>query len=388
MEQNTHAFTFLLFLAAINGCAGLTLFPEPAGPFYGFPYSTNVARRFPIPSSAYGKCQAGKSYTINSFEDLRKHEAELQCIFSAGLTPSKVPEGPQPGRVLLALNARHFLINPIVRLIWRGNFAFKAECNSTSGSEASQIYVGFHNSFNNVAVLPTIVYIAPLQANFAPGECEDGKPSAIMDFTQNLRTICPDYAEFVRRNKDKLPTSVTSLANFYPNTQILDVFRLVGRQSDGGRIFLGKTYFRDAFRSDKQIATIAFWYTLSYDDQVNPDFGVGENLPPLEYSYDYMFPGVVDIVFRYLPFDNFLSRPFATLGNLGRGARVLLTNTYHRIRDYIRRLGSRRADRRKLRQYFQDVRQARRSYVTTNTKRATRNSSSITLEASTASNIK
>lgn len=192
-----------------------------------------------------------------------------------------VPEGPQPGRVLLALNARHFLINPIVRLIWRGNFAFKAECNSTSGSEASQIYVGFHNSFNNVAVLPTIVYIAPLQANFAPGECEDGKPSAIMDFTQNLRTICPDYAEFVRRNKDKLPTSVTSLANFYPNTQILDVFRLVGRQSDGGRIFLGKTYFRDAFRSDKQIATIAFWYTLSYDDQVNPDFGVGENLPPL-----------------------------------------------------------------------------------------------------------
>lgn len=45
-----------------------------------------------------------------------------------------------------------------------------------------------------------------------------------------------------------------------------------------------------------------------------------------------MFPGVVDIVFRYLPFDNFLSRPFATLGNLGRGARVLLTNTYHRIR--------------------------------------------------------
>lgn len=57
MEQNTHAFTFLLFLAAINGCAGLTLFPEPAGPFYGFPYSTNVARRFPIPSSAYGKCQ-------------------------------------------------------------------------------------------------------------------------------------------------------------------------------------------------------------------------------------------------------------------------------------------------------------------------------------------
>lgn len=169
-------------------------------------------------------------------------------------------------------------------LIWRGNFAFKAECNASSNAPA-EVYIGFHNSFNSAAVLPTLLHIAPLTGNFAPEECEDGKASVIMDFTQDLNKLCPDYSDFVEKNKDWLPTRVKSFANFYPNTQILDVFRLVGRQGDGGRIFLGKTYFKDVFRSDGQLATIAFWYVVNYDEGVNPEFAVGEALPPLVICY-------------------------------------------------------------------------------------------------------
>jgi hypothetical protein len=170
------------------------------------------------------------------------------------------------------------LINPLVTFLWRGNFAFKAECNATTNK--TEIYVGFHNSFNR-AYLPTILYISPLEGNFAPGECEDKKSSVVMDFTQDLTKVCPDYDEFVERNKNNLPTTVKNLVNLYPQTQVLDVFRLVGRQKDGAKIFLGKTYFKDYYRSDQQLATIAFWYLTSYDEEVNPEFHVGEALPPL-----------------------------------------------------------------------------------------------------------
>lgn len=98
-----------------------------------------------------------------------------------------------------------------------------------------------------------------LDANLAPGEYDDGRPSGIMDLTQDFSKACPNYANFVEMNKTSLPTRSKTLANVYPFNQALDVLRIVGRQEDGGAIYLGKTYLQDYFRADKQAATIAFW---------------------------------------------------------------------------------------------------------------------------------
>jgi len=243
---------------------------------------------------------------ITQVGDLRRYQSELQCIFSSGLAPSKIPEGPQYGKVLLALNSRHPIINPIVGLLWRGNFAIRAQCNSsvdeappetsiyarTSSknnqegihNNGSEVYIGFHNLLGR-ATLPCLMYVAPLKGEFAPGEYEDGKPSGILDFSKDLTKICRGWGQFhaAQMENASFPVNRRSLANtnLFPQTQIYDVFRLVGQQRDGGKIYLGKTYFRDYYQKNQQMATIAFWYMVNYDHNVNPDFQSGDNLPPV-----------------------------------------------------------------------------------------------------------
>ncbi|XP_035711923.1 uncharacterized protein LOC110855192 [Folsomia candida] len=349
---------FLLALVTFLTRISDALPPEPVGPYYGFPYKPSVAKNLIIPSTSYGKCEAGKSYTISSIEDLKKHEAELQCVFAIGLTPSKVPVGPLPGGLLLFLNSRLAPVNPtLVGLLWHGYFAFKADCTKNS----AQVVVGFHNVLNNRAIVPGLFTVGRLQGNFAPGEYEDGKPSLLIDFTQDLNKMCPEYAEFVTKNKDSLPTSVKGLTNFYPANQLLDAWRLVGiNAKDGGKILLGKIYVRDIFRSDKQLATAAFVYMLSYDEGLNPEYR-GETVTLLGSDFDFMFPGGVDLIVKLLPLDNFLSRPIATLTNLGLEARTFLVNIWQGILEFIQNIGSSRANSRKLRQYFQDVEGAKRN---------------------------
>lgn len=39
---------------------------------------------------------------------------------------------------------------------------------------------------------------------------------------------------------------------------MVEVFRFLGKQEDGGDIYLGKTLMKDAYRDDQQAATIAY----------------------------------------------------------------------------------------------------------------------------------
>lgn len=61
----------------------------------------------------------------------------------------------------------------------------------------------------------------------------------------------------------------------------MDVIRFVGRQTDGGNIYLLKTYLRDAFRSDKMAVTTAFTAILNYDETAEPTICSGVATIPL-----------------------------------------------------------------------------------------------------------
>lgn len=51
---------------------------------------------------------------------------------------------------------------------------------------------------------------------------------------------------------------------------MVEVFRFLGKQDDGGDIYLGKTLMKDAYREDQQAATIAYSVLINYDKDANP----------------------------------------------------------------------------------------------------------------------
>lgn len=57
-----------------------------------------------------------------------------------------------------------------------------------------------------------------------------------------------------------------------------DVIRLVGKGKDGGDIYFGKTYIKDAYRGDDQAATIGYVILINYDEEANPKGTPGENM--------------------------------------------------------------------------------------------------------------
>lgn len=50
--------------------------------------------------------------------------------------------------------------------------------------------------------------------------------------------------------------------------------------SDGGAIYLGKTYFLDPARTDNRARNIAYWTVVNYDPLVTT-LSPGESLSPL-----------------------------------------------------------------------------------------------------------
>jgi hypothetical protein len=107
------------------------------------------------------------------------------------------------------------------------------------------------------------------------GEYYDGQDNLIIDYTQDFSKLCYNFNELKQSQGMDIPTR-----NVYPLNQIVDALRLVGRQSDGGSIFLGKTYLRNSAQVSR---TVVYFYFVNYDADVNPEFLPGNELPPLVY---------------------------------------------------------------------------------------------------------
>jgi len=196
--------------------------------------------------------QRGKAYRIVDGTDLslKSAEPELECVYQAGLTPSKVPEGPLYGAVLKVLVTSHF--DSFINRIWWGKIATEYKCPSTG-----VIYhVGFNNLLNHF-LNPFLVYLGRLD--------ENDKGSLILDYTVDFSQICPGMEKFAGIKR-----------NAFPGNIAVDGVRFVGRQKDGGAILLGKV----VHQHDRTVP-LSYFSFVNYDAQLNVDFAVGQSLPPL-----------------------------------------------------------------------------------------------------------
>jgi len=144
----------------------------------------------------------------------------------------------------------------------------------------NETYVGWNN-IRGSPLFPFVARVGPIRLNLAPGEYNDGRDALIVDYTQDFQKACPNYRTFLQKYYGQVAVRRRTLNEVYPINQIVDSLRFVGMQEDGGSIYLGKTYLIDFYRTDRQAATVFFWYIVNYDGAAAPDFQVGQSLPPL-----------------------------------------------------------------------------------------------------------
>jgi hypothetical protein len=179
-------------------------------------------------------------------------EPELECVYEAGVTPSKIPEGPLYGSLLSILNSRFF--NSFVNRMWWGKIAVQYSCPNNGPI----VHYGVNNMLHHF-LNPFLVYIGFLDNQ------EHGKPTMILDYTTDFSKICPGLEKEVGVRK-----------NAFPSDEFVDGVRLVGRQKDGGAILLGKVVHKD----DRKTPLVYFSF-INYDPNLNPDFQSGQALQPL-----------------------------------------------------------------------------------------------------------
>jgi hypothetical protein len=65
------------------------------------------------------------------------------------------------------------------------------------------------------------------------------------------------------------------------NHPVTDFLRFVGKQEDGGDIYILKSYLRDLFREDQLATTVAYSAVVNYDEKANPNAYPGIPTKPL-----------------------------------------------------------------------------------------------------------
>lgn len=88
---------------------------------------------------------------------------------------------------------------------------------------------------------------------------------------QNLVPKSLVFCCFREEVLEKLGRGGVSRAKLWGNNfPITDVMRFVGKQEDGGNLYLLKTYLSDSYREDKMAVTMAFVAIVNYDEEAEP----------------------------------------------------------------------------------------------------------------------
>ncbi|OXA54366.1 hypothetical protein Fcan01_10174 [Folsomia candida] len=267
MNRGGFSLFKIFIILIINQVVEAGIIPEPNGPFYGLPFEGKSGWRYLLPFTKMGTCEANKTYTITSINDFYDHTTQLECIYAGSRIPTKIPVGPMHATIITVLNS--LIFNPFIEPIWDGKYIKETICNGT------KIFVGF-NAFPTGPSMPFIPKIRKHGLNLAPAEWDDGKGGLVVEYSNDVMEICPEVRDDVLSKGGKGAPSAHNI--WSKGIPFMDVIRFVGRQTDGGNIYLLKTYLRDAFRSDKMA----------------------------EKGFTYTFPGLMDAIIRGLPFDNFL----------------------------------------------------------------------------------
>jgi hypothetical protein len=222
--------------------------------------------------------QAGEIYTITKIQDLHDRLSDLECIFRAAEIPEKVPEGALPGTPLMIGNS--LLLNPL-RVFWSGKYTMKIECKK--GQEDT--FLGWNHVALDAA-LPFVALLGRLSdiAKNPHPLYNDNKTSIILDYSSDIREYCSESefnsykAKYPERLKIKRSPFDKTVA---PINFLIDVIRPVGKQEDGGTIFLGVSYGQDFYSSKAMASPIMFFTVVSYDTNVVPSMKPGQSLKPL-----------------------------------------------------------------------------------------------------------
>jgi hypothetical protein len=223
--------------------------------------------------------QAGKVYTITKVQDLWDNHQDLYCIYYAAEEPFKVPVGPMLGDIFSIANSR--LMNPMLRFLWKGKLVTKIECNGTAA------YLGW-NKMGPGPFAPSMVTVGRVQEKLPSIESMylDNKTSILLDYTRDIAEACPDYELFMDKNPEVLQIKTSPFRkNFFPFDQVVDSMRPVGKQKDGGIIYLGIAFGRDPYRYDLRASPCAFFSVVNYDEEAVPGLKYRQSLQPLVSSH-------------------------------------------------------------------------------------------------------
>lgn len=292
--QNFMIFCFAFFL--VVSAAQITS-PDITSPLYINPLPVELVVNSGLPVAIEGTCDEGSVFTVSSVDDLVANLANLECIFNAGVLPLGVPLGLHYGAVLKfgTSDSLTMLFAPF----WKGKLLSHLRC-----PDGNDVFLGLNMVQGRLRVAARVSIGTP-EIVLAPFEFSDHKPSLLIDYTQPFDSMCQAPPGSIYDESD---LSLKPLNNVYPFRMVLDVVRLVGRQQDGGAIYLGKTYVRDPFRPDGQAYNVAFWSTVNYDSTMS-SLKPGESLPPLASTFSYKEPGAFQGKRLMFPFDNLLVDP-------------------------------------------------------------------------------
>jgi hypothetical protein len=130
------------------------------------------------------------------------------------------------------------------------------------------------------------------------GEHKDENPGIVVEYHNDVLQLCPElkYVYTIANNllmslifnlsrddimKTQGEGGVAAANAWSKNIPFMDFIRFVGRQEDGGDLYILKTFLRDWFRKDHEATTVGFTAVVNYDKRANPNAYPGISTKPL-----------------------------------------------------------------------------------------------------------
>lgn len=248
----------------------------------------------PLPLPVSGECIEGARWTITSTSQLFKLIDELECIWAAALTPQAVSRGYHYGQLLAFTNSD--LLDFFTRSSYQGDFVFETQCNKVHHMVGLLKFAGLSPSF-------AIWSINKFPLPIAEGEFYDGREAIVMDFSVDLRSLCAGEGDERTARSNWSRNSMRPFqTGIWPMRLFIDLLRVVGCDTDGGTLLLGRTFMLDPEKSlNRPAFTVLFFVLKTFDPKVTPpEFNCGDAVT-LDKTFSYYRHGALDFLSRLGP---------------------------------------------------------------------------------------